>query len=80
MAPSNPFAPYFDRIDGLFPRFESGELTEEERPEFADLVRRALFFLVNHLNSQANLAPTLFLPAETLDRTEGTSPTPPEEG
>lgn len=63
----NPFAPFVARMDHLVPALEADSLDEAERAELVDLVRRAMYALVNHINAQAQYIQALILdptPAE----------------
>lgn len=64
---SNPYAPFFARLDELVPKLEDNMLDETEGPELADLVRRAAFYLANHLNTLASVSPSLILQPETVE-------------
>jgi len=79
----NPFAPFVARMDELVPALEAGSLDEAQRMELVDLIRRAMFALVNHINAQAQYIQALILdpePAGTVDHAADTSPTDTEEG
>ena len=78
----NPFAPFVARMDHLVPLLENGGMSEAETAELVDLIRRAMFALVNHINAQAQYIQALILdpePAPTeADGAEGTSLEPSE--
>ena len=57
----NPFAPFVARMDELVPVLEAGALTDDQRAELVDLIRRAMFALVNHINAQANYMQAIIL-------------------
>lgn len=68
---SNPYAPFFARLDELVPKLEDNMLDEQEGPELADLVRRAAFFVANTLNTAAVASPHLILQPETVEGETG---------
>lgn len=76
----NPFAPFVARMDHLVPLLENGGMSEAETAELVDLIRRAMFALVNHINAQAQYIQALILdpepPVVEGEATEGTSPDP----
>lgn len=81
MTQPNPFAPFVARMDHLVPLLEKGGMSEVETAELVDLIRRAMYALVNHINSQATYMASLILdpaPEPDTEDTEGTSLERPE--
>ena len=75
----NPFAPFVARMDHLVPRLEADALDEAERMELVDLIRRAMFALVNHINAQAQYIQALILDPAPVPDTDDISGTSHEE-
>lgn len=70
---SNPYQGFFDKLDKTIEDLPSG--TDQAIDDAIDLLRRAGFFLVNHLNTTVELAQHLVLPEE-----QATEPTKEPEG
>lgn len=74
MSNPNPFAPFVARMDDLVPALEGGTLDDAQKAELVDLIRRAMFVLVNHINAQSQYIRALILdPGPGQDSTDGGS-------
>lgn len=79
MASPNPFNPYFLRCDELVPKLDAGSLTDAERAELGDLMRRALFYIAAQLNQQVQGSQALMLPEPDTDDADTPSLDQPQD-